>query len=300
MTDRLRKSHSAGFIVLALAVALAVSLGAPSPPPLFLALVLAALVGLVGVPHGALDPFLARQAGLWTHWRGLVLYIVVYAGIAAGVVFAWSIAPAWSLAAFLIASAWHFAEDWAERVPRWAALATGVAIVSLPAAHQGEAVSGYYRVLAGDGGAILAQIQSAIAPAVMAGLGAAIAWAVWRQRLVDGLEIFAIGILAITAPPLIFFLVYFCGLHSPRHMATSLTALRVKSVADAAAFVLPFTIATVIVAMLAWPFLDTAQMDDGLIRLVFIGLAGLTVPHMVFLALMERRRRNFYRTQRTT
>ena len=74
-------------------------------------LILIPLIIILGLPHGALDVYIARHIGLWQNWKELVLFSVLYLLIAAGVILLWLLQPMVSLISFLLISAWHFGID---------------------------------------------------------------------------------------------------------------------------------------------------------------------------------------------
>jgi Brp/Blh family beta-carotene 15,15'-monooxygenase len=89
--------------------------------------------------------------------------------------------------------------------------------------------------------------------------------------------------------PLAAFLLYFCFVHSVRHIA-DLGAARFPDAAPRAlrwllVESLPFTLATVVLGGLAWFVFGRAiNFDEAMIRLVFWGLSALTLPHMILTA----------------
>ena len=248
-------------------------------------------VSLLGLPHGALDPLIARQSGLWSTPLGFVAFNAIYLAIAAGILALWLLVPALALAAFLFISAWHFAGDWFDRTVPVARLATGTALLCLPTLLHGDGVSGIYSILAGPAGAGLVPVQQYLAgPAVLVSL--VLGFIVQKPVKWSAIEILAAFLGALLFPPLVFFLIYFCGLHSPRHLiAHARTLSGVVRPKPLMLYVLGYTAAAL--ALLAsgfWGLNATgAAMNEALLRLVFIGLAALTVPHMLVLEYAERR-----------
>eukprot|EP00282_Hemiselmis_andersenii_P015238 CAMPEP_0114146034 /NCGR_PEP_ID=MMETSP0043_2-20121206/20355_1 /TAXON_ID=464988 /ORGANISM="Hemiselmis andersenii, Strain CCMP644" /LENGTH=157 /DNA_ID=CAMNT_0001240473 /DNA_START=12 /DNA_END=481 /DNA_ORIENTATION=+ len=100
-------------------------------------LLLAVAVALFGVPHGATDHLVGAsifQKAFQSLW--LPVFVVVYLALMALVVLCWSVAPSFSLAAFLLMSVAHWGlgdveEDLSPSVMFWLEVAVrgGVAIV---------------------------------------------------------------------------------------------------------------------------------------------------------------------------
>jgi len=270
------------FLVSAAVTLAAVALGEPSPT-LQVAL-LAPLVAVLGVPHGALDVDMARA--LWPLERraARLAFGAGYLGVAAGVLGFWLIAPGPALAAFLAYSAAHFAGDWRDELARPARLAAGAAAIALPAAaHESEVARLFTALAPSEAATLCAAILHAAAPPLTA---VAVAAAALARRPGVVAELVALTTLALVAPPLITFLVYFCGLHSPRHFVETIARLGLGWSRGVAA-ALPLSVGTLVLAAAGAAFLaglDTAPEVVAL-KTVFVGLAALAVPHMV---LVER------------
>ena len=107
-----------------------------------------------------------------------------------------------------------------------------------------------------------------------------------RGHVLVAAEAAATVIVAVTAPPLVGFTVYFCGMHSARHLLRTADRVQLSWRQLALLACLPL-VGTVATGFLAWRLLAHLPMDVVMIRVVFIGLAALTVPHM---AIVERAR----------
>ena len=257
-------------------------------PPLDLQFQLALLspvILLLGVPHGALDMVFVRQlaglrsAAVWS------LFPVVYLAAAALVVALWWWTPGVFLAAFLLVSALHFSGDPEGLTPVWIRVLYGGAIIFCPLLLHSVEVSLVFAFLAGASAAqtIVDALQWAAVPWV-AGIGvAALVYA--RRDLVRSIELLSVAALLSFTPPLIGFTLFFCCMHSARHV------LRTRDYSQAGTLRHLLRIA-------AWPMLATAAgvaaawwwsagkpLDMRLAQLLFVGLAALTVPHM---AVVER------------
>ena len=251
---------------------------------------LALAVIILGLPHGALDPWIARREGfLRSPWR----FAGQYLGLALLVVVVWWLFPVFSLGAFLLISAWHFGQDWAGLAPPWQRLVLGLGLLALPAASNSEQVQLIFTLLSSPQGAMLGQALTLIAW-ITTPLMLAIALAFgWQRQWSASLEVVALVVLAWLVPALIYFIVYFCFLHSPRHLRHCLEDtepdLRPRALGSAAGY-------SLLTLVFALPFgLYLTRLNDietALVQLVFIGLAALTVPHMVLMARARSRARD--------
>lgn len=273
-----------GFCVLAL--------DAPALTDRVLIVVLALAVAVAGLPHGALDPWVARRAGLWQRRSGFVAFHLAYVALAAAVVALWRLAPGPSLGLFLAISAWHFAGDWRQELPAWARAMAGAALLVLPAWRWPGQVEASFALLAGPDGSLIAGAMAVAAPWLGLGMAVAVLVALRRSRPA-AIELAAVAALALLLPPLVYFIVYFCALHSLRHLRLAASDADASSRRRMAGVALLYTVLTLVAAALAWPWLADARAqapapEAGLLQLVFIGLAALTLPHMIVVMLSER------------
>ena len=95
-------------------------------------LLLAPIVAVLGLPHGALDLPIAEMLWPLKGWRGKLRFAIFYLGLTALVIALWLAVPGLALCAFLAYSALHFADDWQNSaLPlRWTG---GLATVGAPA-----------------------------------------------------------------------------------------------------------------------------------------------------------------------
>ncbi len=244
-------------------------------------LLLGTLVAMLGLPHGALDLPIAGHLGWIRDWRSGLVFGGVYLGLAASVLLVWMLLPGAALVAFLAYSALHFSSDWsAAPVPlRWTG---GAATIGAPALIHHDTVGSLFARLAPPASADLAADITALAGgvALLAFMSALI-----LKRGTPGraaLEQAVLWASALILSPLIYFAVYFCGLHSVRHFHSSIRAVpRARRALLIAMLVSGLTALTAIIWMLAQSGgLSTRLPDEGF-RAIFIGLAALTVPHML-------------------
>ena len=278
------------FSSLALVTLAVLGMGVPLPSPTVQVVVLGVLVAVLGLPHGALDPLIARRAGLWRGPWGFVSFNAVYILIVGGVVLLWLVAPVLSLIAFLAVSALHFGSDWNADRGLWLRFLAGFGLLTVPALSHPEQVSAAYEVLAGPGGATVAAVQNGLGPVAVAGLLIA-ALVALRHRAHESVEIVLATVLALATEPLVFFIVYFCALHSFRHLKAGFAQERGGGKVTAL-IVLVYTVVPILaVAAFLLLIAPSGGLPEQVLQIVFIGLAALTWPHMVVVTYENRYQR---------
>ena len=243
--------------------------------------VLSPVILLLGVPHGALDIVFVRQLAGVRSALGWSLFTAAYVAAAASVVASWWFAPGFFLAAFLLVSVLHFSGDPEGETPVLFRMLYGGAVIFCPMTLHAVEVSQLFAALAGAPAAqsIMAALQWAAWPWVAAIGLAAIAGA--RRDLARSVELVSLTALLIFTPPLIGFTIFFCGMHSARHV------LRTRDYSNAGTLLHLLRIAgwpmllTVSGVFIAWSLSDGKPLDMRLVQLLFVGLAALTVPHMI-------------------
>jgi len=280
-SSRWRFAHNFFYLAAAGSLVLLSLLGVELPERVQLwCLVL--LVALVGIPHGALDPLVAYSSGLACNRSEMCRFLGVYVLQATAMVAAWCILPVLAFVLFLLISIHHFAGDWIDDLPVWSRLATAATIITAPPLFHPRETAEIFAVL----------VPAAAVPQIMMGLKLLAFVAIglmipgmliavrhaWRSAA----EMLSLPILAWALPPLAFFVVYFCGLHSPRHFLETLDQLSVRS--DILWWVtIGITFLTLSVCVIAFFMLPSAAVSGRLLQIVFIGLAALTVPHMLLI-----------------
>jgi Brp/Blh family beta-carotene 15,15'-monooxygenase len=282
----LRAVHATGFVAAAFAT---VALFALDPPGMAAQIVgLVVLVALLGVPHGALDMDVARA--LWPLPDGTaeIAFGATYLSLAAVTVLMWLIAPGPSLMAFLAYSAWHFSDDWRGEWPMPARLAAGGVVVGAPLLFRpAEATAIFAHLAPAEAAALAVAIGGWVGAGALALCLAMGVAALTRPGLRPGAaEVVAIAVASWALPPLIYFVLYFCLLHAPRHFRRTARGLGFspRRAVRAAA---PATAVTLLGAGVAAALLLVLGIaaDSTALSVVFITLSALTVPHMI---LMDR------------
>jgi len=273
-------AFSVGAIVLAI-----VAVTAARFDPQVELIVVAALIILLGVPHGALDTIFARQLyGIQT-LRGWLWFAMIYVLLSASVIGFFILAPAGFLIGFLLISMLHFSGDPTADTPWLARALYGGAIIVLPTLLYAGEITRLFALLVGiDAAAPVTEFLRLLAWPWLIGLALATIQCLPKDWL-TALEMGAVAVLAVLAPPLISFTVFFCAMHSARHILRTIDYSGRSSLGLILGATLLPMLGVLLASAAAWHFLGGTPINGAIIQLVFVGLAALTVPHM---ALVER------------
>ena len=107
------------------------------------------------------------------------------------------------------------------------------------------------------------------------------------------LDFFSILILNYYLPPLLAFTLYFCFLHSIRHSFSLILEIDNNNFKNGLILfikkALPLTILTSIIYLIVLFYLSNLfELNDAILKVIFIGLASLTFPHILLEYLLEK------------
>ena len=256
--------------------------------PLQELLAAAALISLLGTPHGAFDAVWARQLFGVAGCKGWAVFSLLYIGLSAAVAGFWFVAPTAFLCAFLVGSALHFGADPPAGVSRLVRCLYGGAVIVLPALWHGPELQRLLGLVAGPASAaFVAPWLSRLAAPWLAATVLACALQA-RTSWPAASEWAALAGLSVVATPLVAFTVYFCAMHSPRHVLRTLASLPGTETRRALALALWPTLSVLAALALAAELLSEQPIEARAMQLVFVGLAALTLPHMLLIECARR------------
>jgi len=168
----------------------------------------------------------------------------------------------------------------------------GWALVALPALASPGDVATIFAALTGNqnGGIIAALLGAASVPAALGSLVFAY-WAFSHNDKQSALEVLACIAAALLLPPLIAFAVFFCGLHSPRHMADALRETGTLSFMKKAAIIAAVSALSLGLGVLIFLYQGDIPADMGVIRSAFVLISTLTVPHFILEHILSDKQR---------
>ncbi len=245
---------------------------------------------LIGLPHGALDGAVAMHLGIVQRFADLARFMVVYIALAALVVVTWTVAPSISLILFLTISMLHFGagdvKNGKGSLGFTEALAHGgLAIVGISQFHRSEVNEIFAYLTYQDTAAVWLAVDILTVGVIVAIITCVFQASKNPKWATTILELLLLGIVYALAPPLLGFAIYFCCVHSARHFrkiyATIKETVASGNIKNQAIL---FTVISWIAAGIAfWMFADFADPGPTILRITFIGLAALTVPHMILI-----------------
>ena len=274
-------AHQRSIFLLVAIVAIAASIILPRPPASVELIVAGALIVLLGVPHGALDILYIRRVFGIRLPRQFVLNLLSYLAISGLVVWLWVAAPLIFLMGFLIASGFHFSGDPERGASPFTRVATGVGVVALPALFHSAELQHLYSLLTNRGAAETV-VETSYPVAIGVGLvgAGAMTLEIMRKHFTIAGELAAVLLLATMAPPLLAFTIYFCLMHSARHILRTAEIVPISRRAFVIECVLPM-VAVLLVGGAAWRMQAVLPVDAKAIQILFVILAALTAPHMI-------------------
>ena len=260
-------------------------------------LVALAAVVLIGLPHGALDGAIAMHLGYATKILNFIRFIVLYVMMAGLVVALWIVMPALCLLGFLMISMIHFGSGDARHGTGWMRGAEilahgGLVVAGISQMHRTEVDVVFGYLVGGDTAFVwsgldvmtvfvgFVSLLSASARPSGFGNGAGLQSNLrFWQRCLPWLHRLS-ALRSISA----------C-VHSARHVAGIVGNLRrYMSVASLCVQTLAFTLASWLAGVAAvWWLADMTNPEPTVLRVIFIGLAALTVPHMILVDGFYRR-----------
>ncbi|MDZ4843837.1 MAG: Brp/Blh family beta-carotene 15,15'-dioxygenase [Hyphomicrobium aestuarii] len=277
--------HRGAFIAIA-AIAIAGFPHASAVSLPTIALIAAPVILLLGVPHGAFDVALSKSRWPIHDRLGLAVFLAAYIGIALLAGFIWWMLPGYALAVFLAASAYHFAGDWCPGTNRVVERTTlGVALLSAPTIWYAEDVTAIFGWLAPAPAAVVIATAMAWVAIVALALAAAFATRDIGRDPLRSIEIGSALSLGLFCPPVVFFTIYFCGLHAPRHILAVRAELKPASMVALARASLPYAPLAILGILLGALLLTHIDVGANVLAAIFLGLAVLTAPHMALIDL---------------
>ena len=230
--------------------------------------------------------------------------IKIYIVISATIILIWNLYSSYTLIAFLIVASYHFGrEDTSflyqehSNIDQALYLIKGSLIIFAPLFfHFDETLKIFETLMLSNNFIVFLQDEHWLINVSLFLSILGYFYFIFRNKLQDFeillLDMLSIIILNFVFSPLIAFTLYFCFLHSIRHIISISHELNkndfLKGVKVFIRKALPLTIITAILYLFATLFLSKFfGLNDVIIKVIFIGLASLTFPHILLEYLLE-------------
>ena len=266
------------------------------------------LILSIGISHGSLDNFKGRKLFQILEIDNFSIFYFVYILIALIVIFLWILIPYVSLIIFLTVASYHFGKEDTQFLivensyyNQFLFLLKGSLIVFAPMYfHFNETISifkllfieneNFYNFLD------LIESKKILLYCIILSTLANILLFTKNfelKKFTIFLDYFSIIIINYYFSPLVAFTIYFCFLHSVRHSISLMSELDRDDLGNGfKIFVkkaLPLTIITAIFCAIGLYLLNnTYNLESSILKIIFIGLASLTFPHILLEYLIEK------------
>jgi Brp/Blh family beta-carotene 15,15'-monooxygenase len=256
------------------------------------------LISIIGVSHGALDHIKGYKLMEVYKINNKYLFYPVYIFCCLLVIFFWIIFPSVTLILFLLVASYHFGKEDScvgsiikKKFINLFYLFKGSVVVVAPLFFHTEETLQIFKIL-GDN--LIMTHENFLVSLLLISFIANFFIMQWSNNsgffLADWVTIFTLNIFF---SPLVAFTIYFCFLHSVRHSFGLIYEINNKNFKDGfnkfLKKALPLTLVTAILFVLSVYILTNYYvLNDAILKVIFIGLASLTFPHILLEYLIEK------------
>ena len=260
------------------------------------------LILILGISHGALDNVKGKKLLRLFGYKSIFSFYLTYIIISILIIFFWLLFPNTVLLLFLIVAAYHFGkEDTVFAFKKKFMIAEclyflkGSAVILAPLLFQKDKTNEIFQIL--NFNVFETQIFTNHFLITLLCLSFLSSLFISSKKNSDlkGLMImdfFSLIILNIFLTPILAFTIYFCFLHSIRHSITLIFELDKSFKLGFKKFInkaIPLTFATGGIFLMSVYFLSSFyKVDEAIYKVIFIGLASLTFPHILLEYLLEK------------
>ena len=262
----------------------------------------------IGISHGALDDQKGKKLSQLYNVKKSYFFYLIYSLIGISIIIFWLFFPTMSLILFLIVASYHFGKEDTEFLINNKNVSNlilyffkGSLIIIAPLMfHFVETINIFKLLLIENEKFYLflsfIEDNDILLFALSISFFSSVYYFLKDFKIINiliFLDFFSIIVLNYFLTPLIAFTIYFCFLHSFRHSISLITELNEKSLKiGTITFIkkaMPLTVLTAILYVISLYFLSNFyQLNDAILKVIFIGLASLTFPHILLEYLLEK------------
>ena len=266
------------------------------------------LILTIGVSHGALDHLKGKKLLTILNIKKFYIFYLIYILLALSVILVWTIVPAITLIVFLAVASFHFGkEDTQFLINKNSNLISilyffrGILIIITPLYFNFDETVTIFKMLLINSEQFyssLGFIEKYKIIEIAIGLSALSSIVLFLsefniKKFAIFLDFFSIIILNYYLSPLVAFTIYFCFLHSIRHTISLAIEMDNSNLKNGlklfAQKAVPLTVLTAIFSVLGLYFLNNVyELNSAILKIIFIGLASLTFPHILLEYFLEK------------
>jgi Brp/Blh family beta-carotene 15,15'-monooxygenase len=266
------------------------------------------LILSIGISHGALDNQKGKRLIQLYNIKKSYYFYLIYLMIGLSIIVFWLYFPATSLIIFLIVASYHFGKEDMNFLIKNKNTSNlilfflkGALIIIAPLIfHFTETVNIFKLLLIQNENFFsfldFIETNQILLFALLTSLLVNIYYFINNFKIMNILiftDFFSILVLNYFLSPLIAFTIYFCFLHSFRHSISLIYELDINDFKNGAHIFLkkamPLTLLTAALYVTSLYFLSNYyQLNDAILKVIFIGLASLTFPHILLEYLLEK------------
>jgi Brp/Blh family beta-carotene 15,15'-monooxygenase len=266
------------------------------------------LILTIGVSHGSLDHVKGKKLFNILNIKKISIFYFSYTLMAISVIIIWIIIPSVSLMIFLLVASFHFGKEDTQFLisensyfNQLLFFLKGLLIILAPMFfHFNETIT-IFKFLLVDNEIFYSTLEfievNKILPIGIILSTLSCVYLFLRKfevkKFVIFLDFFSILILNYYLSPLVAFTIYFCFLHSIRHSITLIYEIDKNDFKNGLKVfgkkVLPLTILTAIFCLIGLYLLNNKyDFNSSILKIIFIGLASLTIPHILLEYFLEK------------
>ena len=260
------------------------------------------LILVLGISHGSLDNTKGKKLLKLFDIKSMSIFYIGYSLISLFVILIWTIFPKTLLFIFLIVAAYHFGKEDMDFIKKekkiydgFLYFLKGLPVIICPLLfHKIETILIFQSLNFNISGIIFIENILLYVLLFLSLLSNLILFFKTNIEIKFFLlmDFFSILILNYFLNPLVAFTMYFCFLHSVRHSLSLIFQLNKNIKKGFYLFVkkaLPLSIITLLLYLLSLYFLNNYyELNDSIYKVIFIGLASLTFPHILLEYLIEK------------
>ena len=266
------------------------------------------LILIVGVSHGSLDHLKGKKMLKLFNIKSTYIFYITYIFISAVVVVTWILLPSITLIVFLIIASYHFGKEDTHFLINNRSYFTqllyffkGLLIILAPLTFHFQETIAIFKLLLIDNEVFYSTLDfieknNIIQKGIVFSFLSSVILLLKnfeKKKFLIFFDYFSILTLNLYLTPLIAFTIYFCFLHSIRHSISLAIELDPDSIVKGfRLFVkkaLPLTILTAVFSFIALYMLSYSNnLDSAILKIIFIGLASLTFPHILLEYFLEK------------